>query len=216
MLFDHLMHIIPRLKDASLPGQKAHQLIMDLAVRNQIFQNTKFNEPPKPSAVLALIYPGQSNNAEMIFILRKTYNGHHSGQISFPGGKMEPEDNSLMHTALRETNEEIGIKINEIDVVKQLTPLYIPVSNYYVTPFLAMMKTVPEFRIDPLEVESVFSIPLKDIINNPLIDYKKEYFGKMYKLKAFQFEKLRIWGATAMILSEIVALFEKNNVSVRK
>ena len=212
MDFNRLLPELFRLTDISLSGVQAHQRIMDLSVRNRLYKFAGFKEAPKPSAVLALLFPDKSNQARMVFILRKSYNGHHSGQISFPGGKKEPYDKNLYQTALRETYEEIGVASGEVSLIKQLSPLFIPVSNFQVTPFLAVVKNPPGFKKDPVEVAEILSVPLFDILNKPLVSIEKEYFGKTYKLKAFQFDKFQIWGATAMILAEIVDLFYKSDI----
>jgi 8-oxo-dGTP pyrophosphatase MutT (NUDIX family) len=212
MNFNRLLPELSRLTAVPLSGNQAHQQIMDLSLRKQLHKYSGFREPPKQSAVLALLFPGKSNQTQMVFILRKSYNGHHSGQISFPGGKKESFDKNLYQTALRETYEEIGVVPGEVTLIKQLSSLFIPVSNFHVSPFLAVVKKSPQLRKNPAEVAKIFSVPLYDILTNPLVEIDKNYFGKTYKLKAFQFDKFQIWGATAMILAEIVDLFIKSGI----
>ncbi len=206
MDFDNVLHLIDSTRNLELPGHKAHQLIMPLEVRRQIFKDVAYKTPPRQSAVLALIYPDKSGLAKMVFILRKTYKGHHSGQISFPGGKYEPFDKDLQATALRETYEEIGVSPEMIDIQRVLSPVFIPVSNFKVQPFLGVSHTTLDFVIDPVEVEEIFSLDFETILNNPLMEIFHTYFGKTYRLKAFKAGEIKIWGATAMILSEIVTL----------
>jgi len=213
MNFTKIQDILPKLRTAKLPGSTAHSEVMQLSVRKNIFKDVKHTEPIKQAAVLALLYPDNQNNTKIVLILRKTYNGHHSGQIAFPGGKQEPDDNDLWHTALRETQEEIGIPAEKIHLQKKLSPVFIPVSHFKVQPFLAISNQTLTFKEDPIEVEQILELPFSDLLNKPMININHTYFGKTYSLKAFDINGLKIWGATAMILSEIVFLFK--NVDFR-
>jgi len=208
MNFQSLLHKITNLDKLDLQGAIAHNRLMDLQIRNQIFKDVKHKDPKKPAAVLVLLYPDENNRTKMAFILRNNYKGHHSGQISFPGGKKEVFDVNLEETALRETQEEIGIPSESITIVKKLTPIFIPISNFQVQPFLAITKEIPQFKIDPVEVQKLIELPLDAILNNELVTISHTYFGKTYQMKAFQVNKLKIWGATAMILAEVVALLK--------
>ena len=207
MLFEEALHIIPQLKNKSLPGEHAHEKIMDSEVRKNIFINYGHTSPYRESAVIALLYPDEHRQARMLFILRKSYDGHHSGQIAFPGGKKEPEDAGLLETAVRETYEETGVKPDEIQIIKSLSEVFIPVSNYLVQPFLAISNHKPDFVKDPVEVEAILELPFGEILKNPLVPLDKTYHDKAYRIYAFQVEKYQIWGATAMILAEIRDLF---------
>jgi len=208
MDFSEFVNILPKVKTLELPGKIAHNKVMQLSVRKNIFKNVKHSGPVKQAAVLALLYPDNQNNTKIVLILRKTYNGHHSGQIAFPGGKQEPDDKDLWHTALRETQEEIGIPAKKIHLQKQLSPVFIPVSHFKVQPFLAISNETLIFKKDPVEVEEILELPFSCFINNPMIDINHTYFGKEYPLKAFDIKGLKIWGATAMMLSEIVSLIK--------
>jgi len=206
LYIDQILAHINRLKVVSLPGKKFHNIIMDNAVREDIFKHVHYPDPPHPASVLVMLYPNIEQEVHVVFILRKTYKGHHSGQISFPGGKYEKTDSSLQYTALREAHEEVGIKIPDVQVIRELTPVFIPVSNFKVTPFLAVCQQPVSFVKDKTEVEKILEIPLQKILSAPLIDIEHEYFGTTYRLKSFDIDGLRIWGATAMILSEVRAL----------
>lgn len=206
MKFEEVVHIIPEVSFKELPGEPAHNRIMNKEVRQKIFQNYGHQHPYKDSAVIALLYPGPQQQAQMLFILRKSYDGHHSGQIAFPGGKKEPEDLSLRETALRETFEEVGVKPNEIEIVKKLSEVFIPVSNYLVQPYLAVAQQTPLFIKDPVEVEEILEFDLGKILNNPLVKLQKNYFNQPYEIYAFQIDSYQIWGATAMILAEVRSL----------
>ena len=209
MNFDDFLNIITDLKSTELPAGEAHSKVMDLAIRKQIFSDVNHRNKAKDSAVLCLIYPDENRQSKMVFIKRKTYNGHHSGQIAFPGGKKEQEDLSPEHTALREANEEVGIDTDKVMIIKKLSPVYIPISNYKVQAFLAVSYQRPDFVKQEEEVEDILEFPLIDFLNNPLEKIQKSYYEKVYNLYAFKTEKYLIWGATAMILSEIVDLINK-------
>ncbi len=186
-----------------LPGHIAHQLALppDRKVRD-----IKALEGPetKKAAVLILI-ENNDDQAEVIFILRSTYKGTHSGQISFPGGKREKEDSDFLETALRETEEEIGIQRADLHVLGKLSPIYIPPSNFLVYPFVASSEKVLEKKAEEKEVAQIFSLNLKrlfaeDTLQESEIDLAS---GVIYRVPAFNIEGLKIWGATAMILAEL-------------
>ncbi len=209
MIFSEILPQLIRIKEQELPGVLSHNKIMNSEVRRFLFEDFNEGKPPKESAVLGLVYPDKTGIAKMVFILRKTYDGHHSGQIAFPGGKREPFDADLLATALREAQEEIGIDVDKVRIIKELTMLHIPVSNYNVQAFLGITHQTPAFVKDPAEVEEILEIPFASIVNNELASLERQYKSKAYKLNAFDFEGLKIWGATAMILSEIVDLYNK-------
>ncbi len=209
MKFDHLKNSLNAIKCKRLSGTEAHKIMMGTEVRADIFKKVRHTTPVKEAAVMALLYPDKANLTRLVMILRKTYNGHHSGQISFPGGKREAFDADLWHTALRETNEEIGILPEKIQYIRHLTPVFIPISNFRVQPFLAFAKSPLQFEKDPYEVEEILELPIKSLLTEPLVSIKHSYFGQTYQLKAFQVGQIKIWGASAMILSEITALLNK-------
>ncbi len=161
-------------------------------------------------AVLILIYP-KENALHLVLILRNVYKGTHSGQISFPGGKQEPEDGSLWHTALREANEEVGIDPEKIKYIGALTKVYIPPSRFLVSPFVAISEEQPRFTADPIEVQRIIEAPISlfQDENNRL---EKNLFVKALNaempIKYFDLEGEVLWGATAMMISELVDVFE--------
>ncbi len=209
MKFSQFKNDISKVCKKPLQGTKAHDLVLNTKVRDVIFKDKTAKEEPKESAVLALIYPDKKGDAMMVFILRKSYDGHHSGQIAFPGGKIENVDKSLYDTALREANEEVNVTIDDVRHIKDLTSVFIPVSNYMVYPFLAYTNKMPYFIKDPTEVDDILQFPVSQIINNALVPIQKEYFGKSYTLNAFKIDDYLIWGATAMILAEIRELLKE-------
>jgi len=209
MNFDEFKYQLSKLESETLNGKTSHNKIMDLKIRKNIFKEANYGVEPKESAVLCLIYPGKNNLAHIVFILRKNYKGHHAGQIAFPGGKTEPEDLSAEYTAIREAKEEVGIDPDQVKIIRKLSPIFIPISNYKVQAFLAYTDRQPVFKKQVSEVEEIIEAPLLDFLNLPLVPIRKKYFDKTYNLYAFQTGNLLIWGATAMILSEIVDLIKK-------
>jgi len=165
------------------------------------------------AAVLIPLYPFEGK-IHTLFIQRPQYNGVHGGQISFPGGKQEPSDSDLIQTALREASEETGIDPEKVEVIGNLTPLFIPVSNIVVTPVVGWLESKP--ALQPEESEVVFIIEA-DI--NPFLDYSIirtkpfEIRGEMIDIKYFDYRGNVIWGATAMILHELLTLMSRAKIN---
>lgn len=211
MRFEAFEEIISALKDSKLPGELA-QRQMAPPFREILIQRQKLEgKPSREAAVLALVYPNKVKDTTVVFIVRKSYDGVHSGQIGFPGGKPELEDKNLAQTAIRETWEEIGVNRSCIQLLKPLTELYIPPSNFNVSPFLGMTKSTPIFTLQPSEVQSVLEVPLNDILNenNRIETSVNTSYGPSVCVPCFDFQGKIIWGATAMILMEIVMLFQQ-------
>ena len=176
-----------------------------------------FPRIPRPdseiAAVLILLYP-DNGNIHTVFIQRPEYNGVHGGQISFPGGKKEPADEDLKATALREASEETGVIIHEIEVIGILTPLFIPVSNIVVTPVVGWADNKPLFTPEKKEVVFIIEADL-----GPFLDYsivKTGPFkirGEKIDIRYFDYNGHVIWGATAMILHELLTIIKRANLS---
>lgn len=157
------------------------------------------------AAVLALLYPC-GGNAHLVFIKRNEYDGPHSAQVSFPGGAWEEGDPSLEETALRETREELGVT-GDIEILGALTPLHIPVSNFLVYPFLGWMPEAPQFNPDPAEVQYVIETTLAELLNPANRDTERIWHHKRsINAPYFRVGDEKIWGATAMMLSELLQL----------
>lgn len=190
-----------------LPGEKA-QVKMAPNIRNHFKSCGK----RRNAGVLILLYE-KNKMLHIAFIQRTEYNGPHSGQISFPGGKFETKDKNIIETALRECNEEIGINPEMIDVYGQLTPLYVPLSNFIIYPIVGIHKTTPLFKIDPFEVKSVLEIKLIDLLNPKNCTSKAFNYGDLsFEAPVYKPNNITIWGATAMILSEFLEIIKKNKV----
>ena len=166
---------------------------------------------PRQAAVMALFYPDANQKTHLLLMLRKTYNGVHSNQVGFPGGKVEQEDNGLLSTALRETHEEVGVHPLDITVIKELTNIYIPPSNFVVQPYLGLYLEPRPFIIQETEVESLLEVPIVDFLNeNNLITQKlSTSYAKEMEVPAFKLNGYVVWGATAMMLNEIKELVKQ-------
>lgn len=164
---------------------------------------------PKEASVLALFYPDTSNETRFLLTLRASYNGTHSAQISFPGGKAEQSDMDKQHTAKREAFEEVGIKQEDINIVRQLTNAYIPPSNFLVTPFIGTLDYAPTFTKNH-EVEEIIEVKLSDLLDdsNIAIQNMSTSYMKSIDIPCFKLNGYIVWGATAMILSEIKDLIK--------
>ncbi|MEE9349023.1 MAG: CoA pyrophosphatase [Flavobacteriaceae bacterium] len=163
----------------------------------------------KDAGVLALFYPNKENEVCFLLTLRANYKGTHASQISFPGGKKEKNDFSILETALRETFEEVGVDKSKITALKPLTKTYIPPSNFWVYPFIGFANKKPKF-ISNYEVETLIEVQLNDLLNEANFTSKDIRLSnlKTVKVPCFVFEEHVVWGATAMILSEIKDLLK--------
>ncbi|SOC81402.1 NUDIX domain-containing protein [Salinimicrobium sediminis] len=211
MNFQNFLNISPKLRKIKLPGEEAHFKLAPM-LRLQELENLKIEEKnSKKAAVMAVFYPGQQEETKFVLILRKTYQGVHSNQVGFPGGRVEPEDRDLAHTALRETEEEVGIPQHEVEVIKELTRLYIPPSNFWVHPFMGIMKRTPILIPQEEEVESVLEINLLDFLNDSCLTREtlSTSYAKEIEVPAFVLGGHIVWGATAMMLSEMKDILEQ-------
>ena len=160
----------------------------------------------KNSAVLILLFP-EDGNLKTVFIKRSEYDGVHSGQIAFPGGKHEKTDNGFKATALRETNEEIGIEQDKIEIIGQLTDLFIRPSNFLVKVFVGFSPIKLNYVPDEKEVQSVVEVDLEKFYNPNIISEKDFFFTSrkiIIKAPCYTINGIEIWGATAMIVSELL------------
>ena len=153
-----------------LPGEKS-QYKMAPFERPIKEEAMKQSSKPKLSAVLCLFYP-KSNQVSFALILRNSYKGTHSAQVSFPGGKKEETDESMMHTALRETEEEIGVPAKNINIIGELSEIYIPPSGFLVSPYVGFVSTNPKFIPDKIEVNSIIETPLQLFMNEGIVKKK--------------------------------------------
>ena len=204
MDFQEFLQFVPKLIDVPLPAFNAHVKMGPLE-RLQHFENIDHSDKnPKMAGVMMLCYP-KNNEAYLVFIVRNSYKGIHSAQIAFPGGKYEQEDEDFCFTALRETHEEIGVAPDKIEIIMPFTKLYITPSNFMVHPFFGISREELSFVPDPSEVSDIIELPLSLLLNDETIistDVKTSYLGDI-SINAFEIDKKIIWGATAMMLSEL-------------
>lgn len=168
--------------------------------------NFEHVQKPKLSAVLLLLIPKQ-NTFNILYTLRThNENDKHSGQISFPGGGFMFDDENLMQTAIRETSEEIGIHIHQNWIACKLTEQYIPISNYIVQPYVAILPQAPHsYTLQESEIASVIEVPLSYVQNKANIQSKQiEHNNQTITIPYYAWQQYEIWGVTAMITEELV------------
>ncbi|WP_116787233.1 NUDIX hydrolase [Flavobacterium psychrotrophum] len=204
MLFSDFTNYIPKLLNEQLPAVAAHLKMAPVERKASLEPDYYLKNNPRNSAVMMLFYP-KDREATIVLTKRNTYAGVHSAQISFPGGKAELTDKDLAYTALRETEEEIGLEPKDIHIVMPFTKIYIPPSNFLVSPFLGLMQHEPVFKPDPTEVAEIIELPLDLLLDDAIVRnvQLKTSFGDGIDVPAFNVGNHIVWGATAMILSEL-------------
>ncbi len=162
------------------------------------------NGSPRLAAVLVLLFPTEQHGLSTVLIQRNQYPGVHSGQIGLPGGQREENDGSFAVTALRETHEEIGVPYTEIELIGNLTSLYIPPSDFEVYPYVGYSAHHPVWKPDPSEVAGVIETPLATLFDDTVKHVDEiEVRGITVRAPYYAIEGHRVWGATAIILSEL-------------
>lgn len=170
----------------------------------------------RQSAVLIALYP-ENDAWNTVLIKRPDYDGAHSGQVSFPGGKAEPSDHDFSHTALREAHEEVGIDPSSVDLIGRLTELYIPASNFMVHPYVGILEAKPTLQADQHEVRTILEVDLIHFFRDDIRAETDILLKNGYKLRApyFDVQGHVVWGATAMIISELKQVLEESGLSKR-
>jgi 8-oxo-dGTP pyrophosphatase MutT (NUDIX family) len=210
MNFQDFLQIVPHFNAVNLPGVDAHNIMVPKE-RLEIMKKINFEQiKPKIAAVMMLFYP-KDGITHLVLIVRNSYEGVHSSQIAFPGGKYESEDANFEETALRETHEEIGIHPEKIEILKAFTKLYIPPSNFMVYPFLGICKEEIVFNPNPEEVSGIIELPLSTFLSDAIIIKSKikTSYANAIDVPAFKIEEHIVWGATAMILSELKVVLKE-------
>ena len=204
MDFQHFLEYVPDFAQAKLPAMEAHLKMAPFERMESLKNAFSENKAPRMAAVMMLFYP-KNGMTHLVLIVRNSYEGVHSGQIAFPGGKWETEDKDYSETALRETHEEVGIHPNQMEIIKLFTPTYIPPSNFMVYPFFGICKEEACFVLDPTEVSSIIELPLSVFLSDKIIIEAKltTSYAKNINVPAFEIEGHVVWGATAMMLSEL-------------
>ena len=181
-----------------LPGKSAQRKMMITPNR---FPKENQENDGIPASILLLLYPLEEK--WFFFLTKRSQNvEHHKGQISFPGGVVKKNE-SKMNAAIRETNEEIGVDKDLIKIIGSLTPFYIPVSNFHISPYVGWTEEKPHTKVQDAEVKRVFSVSINDLVLEKNLKTKKDFFSnKSVKVPYFDLNGETVWGATSMILSE--------------
>ena len=207
-MFDKFISKISDELQKPLPGEDAQFIMAPLQRKKGV--SSKEKQKAKIASVLILFYP-YHESVFVPLILRTSYEGTHSSQVSFPGGQFDPQDEHPETTALRETEEEIGINREKINLIGKLTPIYITPSNFLVHPFVGFANERLDFSIDKTEVEKLLEIDIYDLIDDSKIKIKQIIHRRTGTLKDtpyFDIQNQIIWGATAMIISELKIILE--------
>jgi 8-oxo-dGTP pyrophosphatase MutT (NUDIX family) len=209
MDFTYFKNNLNRINSFELGGIDA-QFKLAPKIRTKFTEEIIHSKNPKKAAVLVLFYPDSNNKTTFLLTQRADYNGTHASQISFPGGKYESKDFSLENTALRETHEEVGVLMQHVSIFKQMTDVYIPPSNFIVTPFLSTIDFKPNF-IKNHEVAELIHVYMADFLNENNVSSQvlSTSYAKNINVPCFKLNNYVVWGATAMMLSEIKELIKK-------
>ena len=211
MLFNSFLESVVKIKHLELFGEDSHVKMSPPYRLDMAEQMKEKSRTARRAGVMALFYPKESQTM-LVLILRKTYKGVHSAQVGFPGGKYEDSDDSdLMRTAIRETEEEIGVDPIDYKVLKTMSPLYIPPSNFMVHPFLGVSEKELTFVKQEEEVEDIIEVKLTDFLNdsNTITASVPTSFNVDLEVPAFVLNGHVVWGATAMMLGEVKDLLKQ-------
>ncbi len=206
------------LKREIMKGLPGTEVQWQLASSDRMVRNFPRVPPPdaRAASVLILLYP-KNGSVYTVFMQRPEYNGVHGGQISFPGGKREPDDTNEIDTALREAREETGLDPLDVNIIGTLTPLYIPVSNTLVTPAVGWTGKKPSFSHLSEEVVFLFDADLRKFFDPLIIRTKPHIVGsETLDVKYYDYGGYMIWGATAMILHELLVILRRGNLLLQE
>ena len=195
-----------------LPGVSSHLKMAPASRAQDLIRNKENALNAQRSAVLILFFQ-DDDVIKMIVIRRSEYVGIHSGQIAFPGGRYEEDDLDVSTTALREIQEEIGIDEDKIEIIGRLTDIYVPPSNFIISVFVGYLDEKPQYKIDKREVAEVIEIPIDDFYKSDVIKQKDFYVNSIIAASNapyFDVTNAEIWGASAMVISEMLDLLSEN------
>jgi len=194
-----------------LPGEETH---LPLEAFSAKYLDLKPNKQTRKSAVLILLYPS-ANEIYFPLIVRSLYDGFHSGEVGFPGGRYELTDEDLIQTALREANEEIGLNTGDVKILGTLTEIFIGPSNFFVLPVVGYLPYRPEFLPDDREVKDVLEVRLDYFLQpNSISSSVINIPGDIVRTPHYTLQDHKIWGATAKMINELLAVLSRDsNVS---
>jgi 8-oxo-dGTP pyrophosphatase MutT (NUDIX family) len=202
---DFISKLSDRLINNPLPG---HEEIVKKMSPNRMRLKGEPNESTRRSGVLILFYP-KGEDIYLPLILRPQYDGVHGGQMAFPGGRAELKDKNIQATALREAQEEIGIKASDVKIIGNLTELYINPSNLLCQPVLGYINYRPDFYPDEREVAAILEVPLSDFVNPDTVQTRLvETRGYKFETPGFIIQEQIVWGATAMMIAELIEIIK--------
>lgn len=204
MLFNDFIKHLPKIEKETLLSTDAHAKMAPLERISYLKEENYRDKNPRKAAVLMLFYP-KNEVTHLALIVRNSYPGVHSSQIGFPGGKVEEYDVDLEETALRETHEEVGIEPQKIKIIKPFSEIYIPPSNFLVAPFMGVSHEELTFVPDLDEVKRVLEFSIADFLDEKSITKVKmsTSYATDIEVPAFMVDKYVVWGATAMMMSEL-------------
>lgn len=190
-----------------LPGAKAQ---LRMAPRPGSLKHPASQSTPRKSGVLILLFPSEKTGDLCFVLTRRTENvADHKGQISLPGGAVDPKDRSIAHTALREACEEVGVCSDAMRILGALTPIYVPPSDFCVQPYVAYMAYSPQFFPQPEEVAEILEVPLQFLFDEKNVVVEEWLIDNEVKqVPFFNIFGHKVWGATAFVLSEFAAILE--------
>ncbi len=189
-----------------LPGRRAHS-VMAPKVGSRLFRTFDPNPDASRSSVLLLLFGTSFERLEILLTLRSKGMQKHSHQISFPGGHNEADETAIT-TALREAKEEVGLDLNQIAIIGKLSDLFVPPSNTIITPVVAYAPEINNVSVNRKEVEEVFSVKLDFLMNtSSIVREIWEHEGERIEVPMWKVHpRVPLWGATAMILYELVEI----------
>ena len=211
MTFSIFNKQIVKITKLDLPGEASHYKMAPIERLKELTKQSLKKNKAKRASVMVLFYPNKAGETHLALILRKTYKGVHSAQVGFPGGRQEVSDLSSRHTALRETQEEIGVLQEDIRVLKKLTKIYIPPSNFFVEPFIGICEKTPQFILQQTEVEALIEVKISDLLDDGIYCTRRlsTSYATDIEVPAYILNTHVVWGATAMMLSEVRELLKQ-------
>ena len=193
----------------SLPGKNAHnRMLPEPADNSPELPQKSIDSSGHPSGVLVPLFPGDAGDLHVILTVR-TESIRHAGQISFPGGRSD-SDETIIETALRETHEEIGIPSSKIEVRGTLSPFYLYRTDNRITPVVGTLHDKPDMRRNEAEVAEIITVRLDDLLSQSYLKREKWELSKAsYWVPYWDFHRVPLWGATAMMMSELLEIYRE-------